>query len=148
MNLSLSLNQQITQLVQAILTPAQKGECKCHWLDANKVRILAWPSQKDPDTLILKVAEQKFIGLVRSDKRNEKYWKFKNVEDLEAKVSAPVSNLPPEPETKPLVKEPESANLPGPESTPLENEESDPVKKFREKYGKPNFDATNTDHPK
>ena len=136
MNLSPDLNLKITQLVQAIMAPALKGECKCHWLDANKVRILAWPSQKDPDTLVLKVAEQKFIGLVRSDKRNEKYWKFKNVEDLETKLSAPASNPPaePTPETKPPLKEPISTNFPSPE-----NENSDLVKKFREKYGSTDY---------
>ena len=137
MNLSPDLNLKITQLVQAIMAPAQKGECKCHWLDANKVRILAWPSQKDPDTLVLKVAEQKFIGLVRSDKRNEKYWKFKNVEDLETKLSTPASNPPaePTPETKPPQKEPVSTNFPSPEK----EVESENVHKFREKYGSADY---------
>ena len=118
----------IHQVVSALLTPTQKGECRCHWLDPNKTRILAWKSTKDPDTLVLKIADQKFIGLVRHDKNSEMYWKFKDFYETASPVGNPVVETPPLVEKEPT-KEPEpKINLPNQES-------SDHVAKFREKYG-------------
>lgn len=141
----LNLNQQnsfpvhweekITQLVKSLLTP-QKGECRCHWLDADKNRILAWPSTKDPNTLILKIDYQKFIGLTRSDKNDERYWKFKNVyEGSDSESAKQVSEVPSSPsesspETKPTSKVPDSS-----EKISLPSSESEQVKNFRTKYG-------------
>ena len=130
--------ERIARLVKSLLT-AEKGECRCHWLDADKNRILAWPSSKDPDTLILKIDQQKFIGLTRSDKNDERYWRFKNVYETEipVKSQAPSSPSEPRPETKPEEKVESPVNFPSvnePQPEPR-LEDSEPVKKFREKYG-------------
>jgi hypothetical protein len=57
-----------------------QGNCQCHWIDPQKFRILLWKNTdpKQPNTYILKIAEQKFIGFVRSDKKGESYWKFRS----------------------------------------------------------------------
>jgi hypothetical protein len=73
---------------------------------------------------VLKISQQKFIGLTRSDKNNEMYWKFRGFYEGETgNTPAPVPQQTPplEPTTEP-VKFPSS-------------EESEQVKKFREKYG-------------
>lgn len=67
--------QLIRRLVQAFLSPAQKGECKCHWIDAKRIPILAWKSTDN--TLVLKISTQQFIGLTRVDKNGVEYWKFR-----------------------------------------------------------------------
>ena len=136
--------QLIRQVVSALLKPAEKGECRCHWLDPTKTPILAWKSAKDPDTLVLKIATQKFIGLTRSDKNNEMYWKFKDFYEAEKTVSVEVPNQPAQPvapvkpqgESQP---DQEPVNLPSPET------ESEQVKKFREKFGE--FSASKQSSP-
>jgi hypothetical protein len=51
--------------------------CQCHIIDPNKMRILLWKDTKDSkDIYILKIAEQKFVGTERLDKRGAVYWKF------------------------------------------------------------------------
>ena len=130
--------QLIYNLVQSFLKPAVKGECRCHWLDPNKTPILAWKSAKDPNTLVLKISTQKFIGLTRSDKNNEMYWKFKDFyeagfEPTKTTASSVPNQPTPPPSTPELAKEepqkqPE-VSLPSPET------ESEQVKKFREKFG-------------
>lgn len=80
----------ITQVFQEILAekpsllPAP-ATCQCHWIDPNKLRILLW---KDQDTYILKIAEQKFVGVARSDRRGEVYWKFRELYESENKSAA------------------------------------------------------------
>ena len=128
--------QLIRELVQALLTPAQKGECRCHVLDPSKTRVLAWRSLKDPNTLILKIADQKFIGLIRSDKNGEQYWKFRDFYE----VDVPMEPKPKEqPKTEPQVNLPsdipeQSLELEEKERSPG-SQESEQVQKFREKYG-------------
>jgi len=127
--------QLIHKVVQAILTPAQKGECKCHWIDGQKTPILMWQSSKDPKVMIMKISTQKFLGTARSDKNGEVYWKFHNCDEPEGvsdkKTSVPNSPVKPEPkpDEKSSVesKDPE-INLPHPELTPQ-------VQKFQAKYG-------------
>ena len=136
--------QLIHKVVSALLKPAVKGECRCHWLDPTKTPILAWKSAKDPNTLVLKISTQKFIGLTRSDKNNEMYWKFKDFYEagLEPTKTA-ASSVPSQPSTPELAKEepqkqPE-VSLPSPET------ESEQVKKFREKFGE--FSASKQSSP-
>ena len=118
--------QLIHQVVSALLERAKKGECRCHWLDPTKTPILAWKSAKNPDTLVLKISQQKFIGLTRSDKNNEMYWKFR---DFYEEVPPPVSKTP-------VAKEEPKLDLP-PKETPAVQvaSESEAVKKFQAKYG-------------
>jgi hypothetical protein len=81
----------------------------------------------------MKIAQQKLIGLARSDKNNEVYWKFREFAE-EAPV-APNSPPPAKPST--------DVSLPTAENTAKVElsqsaEESEQVKKFRAKYGNPN----------
>ena len=75
---------------------------------------------------------------MRSDKKNDKYWKFKNVFEVENELKKQAAETPPPaPETKPNSnqKEPEpSLNLPSAEQI-QQPQESEEVKKFKEKYG-------------
>ncbi|CAI2197568.1 12888_t:CDS:2 [Funneliformis geosporum] len=48
-------------------------------------------SEQLPNTYILKIAEQKFIGFVRSDKKGESYWKFRSFYD-DSEPSTPASS--------------------------------------------------------
>lgn len=77
----------ITQVLQEIL--AEKplpAACQCHWIDPHKFRMLLWKDLKDnQETYILKIAEQKFVGESRLDKRGVVYWRFRSLyEDREA----------------------------------------------------------------
>lgn len=121
-SLSPAQEQAIHQLVQALFAPAQLGECKCHWIEADKTPILMWKSSKDPDTFILKISTQKFIGLTRSDKKGESYWKFKNVYEG--------TEVPLSPHPEPKSEEPKPSE---PSPNPAPNVEQ--VQKFQAKYG-------------
>ena len=136
-----STEQLIHRLVSSLLAPAQKGECRCHWIDPQKTPILVWKSPKDPNTLVMKIAQQKLIGLARADKNNELYWKFREFQ--EGGVETPI---PPKPSrtTEPTVSLPSAENTAKVElsqnqsATEKEIGESEAVKKFRAKYGNPN----------
>ena len=133
--------QLIRKVVSAFLAPTQRGECKCHWIDGQKTPILMWKSPKDPDTMVMKISNQKFIGTTRTDKNNEVYWKFNNayedgvsakqegLEDKKTSVPAAPAQTEPEPDEKSSVesKEPK-VDLPSPEPSPQ-------VQKFQAKYG-------------
>ena len=133
--LDLHTESLIRSVVSAILQPAQKGECKCHWLDPARTPILAWKSTKDPNTLVLKISTQKLIGLLRTDKNGLGYWKFREFGEVPSE---------PTPAPKPTTPTGPSLDLPAAESS-TENgvsvppavkvEESEGVKKFREKFG-------------
>ena len=45
--------QLIHKIVSALLKPAEKGECRCHWLDPTKTPILAWKSANKKNKLLL-----------------------------------------------------------------------------------------------
>ncbi|KLL04150.1 MAG: hypothetical protein MRECE_2c010 [Mycoplasmataceae bacterium CE_OT135] len=93
MNQPLTAEQANQELITQVLTQilAEKPSllptsptCQCHWIDPNKLRILLWKDNKE--TYILKIAEQKFVGVARSDRRGEVYWKFRELyEGQEAK---------------------------------------------------------------
>jgi len=48
--------------------------------DSKKVSILLWKVKNQPNTLMLKIANQKYISDYRMDKNGEVYWKFKEIE--------------------------------------------------------------------
>jgi hypothetical protein len=95
---------------------------------------------------VLKISQQKFIGLTRSDKNNEMYWKFRDFyEGTETPIKTTASTVPNQPEPRPKTPEPQSEKEPEVNFPPsaetnsvqVEGLESEAVKKFREKYGSP-----------
>ena len=107
--------------------------CQCHFLDPNKLRMLLWRDIKpnQADTYILKIAEQKFVGEARQDRRGEVYWRFRELyEDREAKLA---DTLQPEKlkETKPTSLEIE-INQPLSDSL----NQTDRIAKFQERQAK------------
>lgn len=121
--------QLVHKIVSALLKPTEKGECRCHWIDCKKTPILVWKSAKDPNTLVMKINQQKFIGLSRSDKNNELYWKFRDFYEGGEITPEPTSTPVEKPVTEPFV------SLPTPSEVPSVQVESEAVKKFQEKYG-------------
>lgn len=80
----------ITQVLQETLSEKPwPTACQCHWIDSNKFRILLW---KDKDTYILKIAEQKFVGVARQKTAAEKFTEnFANY--MKVKISLPRLSL-------------------------------------------------------
>lgn len=83
--------------------------CQCHVLDPHKLKMLLWKNSEAE--YILKIAEQKFVGEIRTDRRGEVYWRFRDLYEeklaepikpvqaetkpsLEIEVNKPLSNLP------------------------------------------------------
>ena len=160
----------IRNVIQALLKPAEKGECRCHWLDAKKTPILAWKGKAD--TLILKISTQKLLGFTRVDKNGGEYWKFQNAEELSGSESAKqcseiksaqqlsgskevsdksqASSVPSAP-VEPVVEKPQTEpkiNLPPPTFSTTENPVAvgvEAVQKFREKFGE--FSASEQSSP-
>lgn len=58
----------------------QAPSCLCHVISSTKTPILMW--KQGEKQWILKIADQKFLGNPRLDKRGEIYWKFKNWEEI------------------------------------------------------------------
>ena len=91
------------------------------------MRMLLW---KDKDTYILKIAEQKFVGVARQDKRGEIYWKFRELyesEKSETQTETNSSSISPAPEQPPLAKKPMSM---------YSQAELERINKFRERQAK------------
>ena len=131
MNDAYALNKElITQVLQEILAEKPSlipNACQCHWIDPHKMRMLLW---KDKDTYILKIAEQKFVGVARQDKRGEIYWKFRELyesEKPEAKTEINSSLISPAPEQPPLAKKPMSM---------YSQAELERINKFKERQAK------------
>jgi hypothetical protein len=85
----------VEPVVAALMAPPSEGHCRCHWIDPNKLRILLWKNTdpQQPNTFILKIAEQKFIGFSRQDKKGEGYWKFRSFyEDKASEPAAPTTH--------------------------------------------------------
>ena len=120
----------IKQVVASFLKPVARGECRCHWIEAKKTPVLMWRSAKDPNLWVLKIAQQKFLGIRREDKNGGQYWKFYNAEEIEEKASAPTT--PATPSSPSLEKEPPTKPEP---PVDLPSPETEQVKKFTEKYG-------------
>ncbi|MDR1670242.1 MAG: hypothetical protein LBR43_00765 [Spiroplasmataceae bacterium] len=49
--------------------------CSCHVINSSKTPILVWTRT---NKILVKIADQLFIGSVRTDKKGEKYWKCRN----------------------------------------------------------------------
>jgi len=95
LNRSWEESQQIIKNLEAeiIRLKAQQAvkSCQCHTIDANKVSVLMWVEKGSIQTkcscschtqnFILKIAQQKLRGLIRTDKYKATYWKFKNLEE-------------------------------------------------------------------
>lgn len=82
------------ELIRTLQTQSKK--CECHIIDPSKMRVLLWINRhKDgkPDTCVLKIAEQRLLGLPRSDRRGEVYWRFDEL--LEKKAEAESKTPPP-----------------------------------------------------
>lgn len=135
MNQPLTAEQANQELIAQVLTQilAEKpsllptsNACQCHWIDPNKLRILLW---KDQDTYILKIAEQKFVGVARSDRRGEVYWKFRELYEGQEAKSADTQPQ----EAKPTAQLEIEANKP---LSSYSKAEIDRLAKFRERQAK------------
>jgi len=129
MNDAHALNKElITQVLQEVLAekPFLTNTCQCHLIDPHKMRMLLW---KDKDTYILKIAEQKFVGVARQDKRGEVYWKFRELYESEKSEAKTETNSPltSAPEQPPLAKKPMSM---------YSQEELERINKFKERQAK------------
>ncbi|RHZ36603.1 hypothetical protein [endosymbiont GvMRE of Glomus versiforme] len=137
----------ITKVLQQLLQEKPQllasVTCQCHLIDPNKMRILLWKDTKEGQTIyILKVAEQKFVGTERLDKRGAVYWKFREMYESES-PKEPANQTKPAPETKPT---PKPNYKPEPYWTPYAQENKplsdypkstiDKVTKFQERQAK------------
>ena len=103
--------------------------CQCHFLDPNKLRMLLWRDIKpnQADTYILKIAEQKFVGEARQDRRGEVYWRFRELyEDREKAVEAKPTLAKPSTQLEIEINQPLSDSL----------NQIDRIAKFQERQAK------------
>ncbi|WNE40593.1 MAG: hypothetical protein mread185_000050 [Mycoplasmataceae bacterium] len=49
--------------------------CSCHIINPAKTPILVWTRT---NKILVKIADQLFIGSARTDKKGERYWKCRN----------------------------------------------------------------------
>ena len=78
--------QEQAELIRTLQAQTSQKKCECHIIDPSKMRILLWINRHKngkPDTCVLKIAEQRLLGLPRSDRRGETYWRFDEI--MEAK---------------------------------------------------------------
>ena len=134
-----ALNKElIHQVLQEILAEKPtllpvSPTCQCHFLDPNKLRMLLWKDRKDgQETYILKIAEQKFVGEARSDRRGEVYWKFREL--YESKEVKPLETKPPSREHHWTPCNPEKLEVNQPLHSAPNN--SDRLAKFQERQAK------------
>ena len=66
--------------------------CLCHIINSTKTPILLW--KHNEKQWVLKIADQKFLGHPRLDKRGTVYWKFKNWEEIPLQESENSSSGP------------------------------------------------------
>lgn len=124
------ITQVLTQILQekpSLIASVVTNACQCHWIDPSKMRMLLW---KDKDTYILKIAEQKFVGVARQDKRGEIYWKFRELYESESKETQTETNsssISLAPEQPPLAKKPMSM---------YSQAELERINKFKERQAK------------
>ena len=72
--------------------------CGCHVIDATKTSVLMWAEKNSPQfkakcpgcachaqNFVLKIAQQKMMGLIRTDKNKTIYWKYRNLWESEVK---------------------------------------------------------------
>ena len=90
------LRKLVQQQAELIRTLQAEQVCRCHIIDPSKMRILLWinrSKQGKPETCVLKIAEQRLLGLPRSDRRGEVYWRFDEIleKSPEPKEEAPTN---------------------------------------------------------
>lgn len=91
------LATQQAQEIQKLQTQLEAKSCRCHILDPSKMRILLWINRhKDgkPDTCVLKIAEQRLLGLPRSDRRGQTYWRFDEIVEKKEESSEEAQTPP------------------------------------------------------
>ena len=59
--------------------------------DHHRLNILSWKTKKFPQTQILKIGDQKFIGFLRKDRNEEDYWKYYPLTENSEKESSATS---------------------------------------------------------
>ena len=122
--------------VQIEQLKAVKNVCHCHFINPKKTTILIWFSRLDKNKLVLRIADQKFLGLPRSDKRGETYWKFHELTDelsspSPVPVSEPSSPAPLPQPTNPIPEPPKSEKPPF-TLTPEQRQKAEQLRKKHE----------------
>ena len=77
-----------SELIAQLLNSTSENGCNCHFIDANKTRVLMWKHKTLPNTYFLKVGEQLLISSYRTDKNGETYWKYRNLYEKETENKA------------------------------------------------------------
>ena len=106
----------------------------------DRLSVLTWKSKKIKGALITKVGNIRYLGFQRKDKAGQEYWKYKPLTKVEGVTNQtePTSSTPEiKPENQPNSKESE-ITVSAEQISAQSVEESEQVKKFREKYGNPN----------
>lgn len=114
------MNQDINQIVQQVLQKILVEDP--YYFLPKQFHVLSWKSKKIEGALITKINGQRYLGLPKKDKTGQSYWCYKL---LTEPVVSKSQEIPPQPNS-------ESVPL---EQNPNSLEESEVVKKFREKYG-------------
>lgn len=65
------------------------NNCSCHVIDPQKTPILAWLRK---DKLLVKIADQHFLAIPRTDKNGERYWKCKDLVEEATQNQEQVNN--------------------------------------------------------
>ena len=91
----------------------------------DRLSILTWKSKKVKDALVTKVGNVRYLGMLKKDSQGQDYWKYKPL--TSEKLGGESSAIQPSSSTNP--------SLPVKNETPVQSvEESEQVKKFREKF--------------
>jgi len=87
--------QEQAELIRTLQAQTSQKKCECHIIDPSKMRVLLWINRHKngkPDTCVLKIAEQRLLGLPRSDRRGETYWRFDEIMEVK-KEEAPQTSF-------------------------------------------------------
>ena len=87
--------QEQAELIRTLQAQTSQKKCECHIMDPSKMRVLLWINRHKngkPDTCVLKIAEQRLLGLPRSDRRGETYWRFDEIMEVK-KEEAPQTSF-------------------------------------------------------
>ena len=123
----------ITQVLQEILVEDP------NFFLTDRLSVLTWKSKKVKGALVTKVGNLRYLGCLRKDSKGQDYWKYKLLKNSSSELSEtpviqPNSQLP---ESKPVETNSSAVDLPAKNSASetVSVEESEQVKKFREKFG-------------
>jgi len=136
----------ITQVLQEILQEEP------NYFFPKQLHVLSWKSKKIAGALITKVNGQRYLGLLRKDMSGQDYWKYKlltgnseletsakenQVSDLKKSQVSLQNSLSAKQNSVIQSSSPTTTASSPPNSTQENQEQSEQVKKFREKYGTP-----------